>query len=347
LYQVLTLRNYFYYQYFNQILLVSLFVWVINRDKDLIGEKWKLTLEQIKTYFFEFYHYSFPLFIDSSVALLAAFGDRWLLQKFAGSIQQGFYGLSYNIGALCFLFTGAMTPLLMREYSIAFAGKDLKKMAALFRRYVPMLYSLSAFFSCFILMQSDKVIYILGGSGYKTANVAVKIMALYPLHQTYGQLSSAVLLAAGKTKIFRNVGVFVSVIGLIITFFLIAPQRFMGLNAGATGLAIKMVFVQVVVVNIYLFFNSKFLNISFWRYLAHQAGSFGLLLLISAGITFITGNIALLKGNIVNFFVSGFFYTASVIWITYRFPVIFGLKHNDIVFAKEFIRKKLVMIRGN
>lgn len=33
IYQMLTLRNYFYYQYFNQLLLSGMFLWVINKKK--------------------------------------------------------------------------------------------------------------------------------------------------------------------------------------------------------------------------------------------------------------------------------------------------------------------------
>ena len=98
----------------------------------------------------------------------------------------------YQIGSLCFLFTGAMTPLFTRELSIAFSNGDLPRMAELFRRYIPMLYSIAAFFSCFIAVQADKVVYIFGGNKFEGAATAVTIMAFYPLHQTYGQLSGSV-----------------------------------------------------------------------------------------------------------------------------------------------------------
>lgn len=342
LYQILTLQNYFYYQYFNQILLAGMFIWIIKRNKDLIKEKWKLTLVQIKTYFFEFYHYSFPLFVESSIGMVAGFCERWLLQIFGGSIQQGFYGFSFNIGALCFLFTGAMTPLLTREYAIAYANNDIKKMALLFRRYVPMFYSLAAFFSCFVIIQSERIVYLLGGNDYKTANLTVKIMALYPIHQVYGQLSTAVLLAAGKTKLFRNIGIFSSLIGLLLTFFFLAPRKYLGLNAGANGLAVKMVLIVIIVVNIFLYYNSKFLKISFWKYLAHQVVSFGCLLLTAFSVTNFVDYILKMQGKvIVSFLISGCMYTSAVLLIAYYYPVIFGLRNDDFNFAINFIRKKV------
>ncbi|MCX5782671.1 MAG: oligosaccharide flippase family protein [Elusimicrobia bacterium] len=342
LYQILTLRNYFYYQYFNQIVLTGMFIWVINTNKGLIKKQWKLTLSQIKTYFFEFYHYSFPIFVEASIGTVAVFFDRWLLQIFGGSIQQGFYSFSYNIGALCFLFTGAMTPLLSREYAIAHANNDIKKMALLFRRFVPVFYSLAAFFSCFVIIQSEKIVYILGGNAYKTANLAVKIMAIYPIFQVYGQLSTSVLLAAGKTKLYRNIGIFSSIAGLLLTFFFLAPTKYFGLNAGANGLAVKMVLIVFVVVNVFLFYISKFLGISFWKYLAHQAVSFGSLLVASFSVSILVDSILKLNGNvIVNFIISGSIYTSIVLLIAYKYPVLFGLKNEDINYAVNFIRKKV------
>ena len=148
----------------------------------------------------------------------------------------------------------------------AFGNGDITQMALLFRRYIPMLYSIAAYFSCFIAMQADKVIYIFGGSKYKEASIAVAIMAFFPIHQTYGQLSGSVFYATGQTSLYRNIGVTSMLIGLPVTYFLIAPGDKWGINAGATGLAIKMVLLQFIAINVQLYFNSKYLKFSFKRY---------------------------------------------------------------------------------
>lgn len=302
---------------------------------------------QMKGYFSEFYHYSFPLFIEATIGVTAGFFDKWLLQIFGGSIQQGFYGFSFNIGALCFLFTGAMTPLLSREYAIAHANNDIKKMALLFRRFVPAFYSLAAFFSCFVIIQSEKLVYILGGSEYKTANLAVKIMAIYPIFQVYGQLSSAVLLAAGKTKLFRNVGILSSFAGLLLTVFFLAPHKFFGLDAGANGLAVKMVLIVFLVVNTYLYYITKFLGISFWKYIAHQAVSFAALLLASCSVAVLLDSILQIKMNVIaNFIISGSLYTSIILILAYKLPIVFGLKTEDINYAVHFIRGKIATLKS-
>jgi O-antigen/teichoic acid export membrane protein len=312
-------------------LLCVAFIWVMEQKGYSMKQGWWLSLVQVKEYFKEFYHYSHPLFIYALVGLIVGILDRWLLQFFSGSVQQGFFGLSYQIGTICFLFTSAMSPLLLREFSIAFGKKDLVQMATLFRRYVPMLYSIAAYFGCFIAMQADKVIYIFGGNKYKEAVMAVTIMAFYPIHQTYGQLSGSVFYATGQTGLYRNIGITFMLIGLPVTYFLIAPQGKMGLDIGATGLAIKMVSIQFVAVNVQLYFNTKLLKLSFSRFLGYQVLSVVCMISIAVCATFGVDKVLGLHENIIpSFLLAGVLYTVMVIGLVYCVPVVAGLHRQDI-----------------
>jgi O-antigen/teichoic acid export membrane protein len=338
----LNLTHLFYYHYLILVFLCGAFVWVMEYNKYSMKRDWTMTLVKIKGYFKEFYLYCHPLFVYALVGLIACIFDRWLLQHCAGSVQQGFFGLSYQIGAICFLFTSAMSPLILREFSIAFGKKDLLQMASLFRRYVPMLYSIAAYFGCFIAMQADKVIYMFGGNRYKEAVMAVTIMAFYPIHQTYGQLSGSVFYATGQTKLYRNIGVTFMLIGLPVTYFLIASREHWGLNTGAMGLAIKMVLLQLISVNVQFYFNSKLLKLSFWRYFGHQLLCVGCLISIAATVTFSVNHLNMLRDKIIlNFLVAGFLYTLVVICFVYCFPVVFGLKRQDIYSAVNMGASKI------
>jgi len=128
----LNLGSFFFYNYFTLFLLLIVFTYVMKRSGYSLLQSWKLTGEEIKNYIKEFYQYSHPLFIYSLVGLFAGIFDRWLLQVYGGSVQQGFFGLSYQIGAVCFLFSSAMTPLVTREFSIAYNNKDGKNSKMLF-----------------------------------------------------------------------------------------------------------------------------------------------------------------------------------------------------------------------
>lgn len=340
----LNLGSLFFYYYFIFGLMIAGSLWVMGYKGYSLRRGWKISSGQVKLYLKELYHYSHPLFVYGLVGLLANLFDRWLLQVSSGSTQQGFYGLSYQIGAICFLFTGAMTPLLTREFAISFGKSDLPEMARLFRKFVPVFYALAAFFSCYVAVQADKVVRILGGKSFSEAYVAVIIMAFYPVYQTYGQLSSSVFFATGQTAIYRNIGIIFLLAGLPLTYFLIAPRHLLGLDAGATGLAIKMVLLQIIGVNVQLYFNSRLLGLRFWRYVGHQV--FSLICLLVLAFLIVRGmdiTLPIQTNVLLSFCLSGVIYTLVVLGLVYLKPVIFGLKREDLHYFKEkFINKHLL-----
>lgn len=337
----LNLTNFFFYHYFILIFLAVVFIGVMGRNGHSLRRSWKLSTSKIKAYAKEFYDYSHPLFLFGSVGLIVGLVDRWMLQKFGGSVEQGFFGLSYKISVLCFLATGSMTMLITREFSIAFEKKDIKGMAKLFRRYIPMLSAVSAYFACFVAVEANKVILILGGVQFEHAAVPVMIMAFFPIHQSYGQLSGSVFYATGQTKLYRNIGVTFMILGLPIGFFLLAPINMMGLNAGAIGLAIKTVVLNIILVNVQLYFNSRFLNLRFWRYIGHQVICVGSLLGCAYAATFGVKYFVGLHDEIVlSFLLSGLLYTILVVGVAYFQPIIVGLKREDIRLVTRFIMRK-------
>lgn len=84
----------------------------------------RLTPEQTRAYGREFFNYSHPLFVQALLSFLLLTAERWLLQWFDGSVEQGFFALSQKVSMACFLFVSAMTPLVMRELSIAWGNND-------------------------------------------------------------------------------------------------------------------------------------------------------------------------------------------------------------------------------
>lgn len=338
----LNLLNFFYYHYVILVLIGAAFIRIMGNNGYSIIKAWKLTGTQVKKYIKEFHAFSHPLFFLVLVVLVTSILDRWLLQYFSGSVQQGYFGLSFKIGEVCILFTAAMTPLLMREFSVAFGKRDFKLLATLHGRYVPLLYSITAFICCYIAIQADKVIYIMGGVEYRDAIIAVTIMAFYPIHQAYGQLSGSLYYATEQTKLYRNVSVFFHIIGLPITYFLIASPEKMGFNTGAAGLAAKMVVLNIIAVNVRLYFNTRFLKLSFSRYLGHQIICVFFLLpaayLATIGVELID---VLRQSIIISFLLSGVLYTVAVAGMGYAVPALFGVKREDIHSLLSSLRTKI------
>lgn len=275
----------------------------------------------------EFTSYCHPLVVYSIVGLFAGLFDIWLLQKIAGSEQMGFYGLAYSLAAMCFLFTSAMTPIITREFSKSYEQKDIENMRKLFYRYIPMLYSIAAFFAVFISVQSENVLLIFTDEKFKDAFLVLLIMALYPIHQTYGQLSGSIFYATGQTKLMRNIALFIMPLGILATFVLIYI-----FELGAVGLAWKMILVQFIGVNIQLYFNAKLLDLDMKYFLWHQIYSvvfFGILAIISSFVVSF-------DSPLINFLFSGVAYTFFVMMLVYFFPQVFATNRDEI--KENFIK---------
>jgi O-antigen/teichoic acid export membrane protein len=293
---------------------------------------------EIRGYTREFYSYCSPLFVLALGGLVLGIFDRWILQRYAGSVQQGFFAFSYQLGAACFIFTVSMTPLITRDFSISFAKKDMEGMARAFRRYIPLFYAISAFLCCFLSVQAGNIISIFGGKSYAQALLAIQIMAFYPIHQTYGQLSGAVFYATGQTRLYRNIGLLFGIIGIPLTIFLLNPT--FGINAGAAGLAVKMVVLQFIAVNIQLYFNARLLKLPFLKYIAHQVLSIGVLFSLSL-LCAILINIATLN-TLIRFLSEGILYALLVGIVVYFWPALFGMKSEDIFNLKKSARNYIL-----
>ena len=320
-YLIFDLSSYFYFNYISAISFIFIISLFFIKKSIFTKSLFRLHLEFYRL-IKEFVLYSYPIFLFSIVGIGIGLFDIWLLQKMSGSTETGFYTLAYSIAAMCFLFTSAMTPIITREFSKSYSNGDINHIVRLFHRYIPMLYSVAAFFAIFISFESKNLIHIFTDEKFKDAAFVLVIMAFYPIHQTYGQLTGSLFFATGQTNSYKNIGLFSSLIGLPLTFLFLYI-----LNLGALGLTWKMIIVQIISVNIQLYFNGKFLKISIFPFLKHQLYSvvfFVILAFISTIQIFPTCSILL------NFISSGIIYTLLVIFGTLVFPTIFATSRNEI-----------------
>lgn len=338
--QLFSLLYFFIYHFIFLILSIILISINIQRSGHNIFDNFSLSHDQLKVHINEFLTYCSPLVVFSVISVTEGVLDRWLLQRFSGSIEQGFFGLAYQTGTICFLFTSAMVPLLMREYVISFSKGDLDQIKKLFLRFVPMLYVIAAYFSCFLAVEAKHVVLILGGIAYQDAIIPISIMCLYPIHQTYGQVNGSVFLAASRTIAYRNIGIYLSCFSLPITILLLGPQEYGALQLGAVGLAGKMVIMQFIGVNIQLWYNAKLIRFSFTNLLRHQL----LVLFIFVPIALFSSYCARTLLHefhfIIQFLFSGTVYSVAILSIILFYPTICSLTKEDVTKIKHCIGMK-------
>ncbi len=337
----LSLDSFFFYHFVIITFLAAGQLWVVWRAGVVTWPFERLTAARMAAYGRECYHFSHPLVVYSLVALIVGVADRWLLQTFAGSAQQGFYSLAYQVGAICFLFAGAMTPILTREFSITAQKNDLAEMARLFGRVIPLIYLIVAYFSCFVAVHADMVTMIMGGGKFREAILPVAIMAFFPIHQTYGQLNASVFHATGQTRLYRNIGIVTLTLGLPVTYLLIADREMYGLQFGSVGLSVKMVLVQFLAVNVQLYFNARFLQLPFLRLVQGQLVVAAAFLAMGFFARTIAGFMIPPDGDlsmIIGFLVSGTVYSGLILALLAGLPTAFGLQRDDLKNSLEQLR---------
>lgn len=306
-------------------------LWLLHRDMDSSDYKlvppFSLQRGEINKYGREFWTYSHPLLTYSLLSMIAAIADRWLLQFFSGSAEQGFYGMALQIGSFCLIFTSAMLPLLARDFAKADQDRNLALVSESFERSVPRFYAIAAFLGVFMAVEADHIILVLGGENFSNAGIATALMCLYPIHQTCGQINGTLFYSTGQTHLYRNIGLFSIALGFILTVWLLGPARFGGLALGSVGLATKMVLSQVVVVNVQLWVICRQLNLSFWRLLRNQTVT---LLMFSAIAIAARG-----AGECIVMISSARLIAACLVYViismlcVWMLPRIFGLSRDD------------------
>lgn len=325
----LRIEGYFIYQIATLLLTIVALTHLLNKHELQPADK--MPPQPTSAYIREFWSYSHPLIAYAAVGVLVGIADRWILQAYAGAIEQGFFGLASQVAVMCFLFTSAMTQLLTREFAVAWDQQNMERMRSMFRRIIPMLYAVAAYFSVFIACHAGDVVWLLGGQAWEQGALAMSIMVLYPMHQTYGQLSGSVYYATGKTRLYRNIGITGMLAGLPAMLWLVMPVESGGLNLGAVGLVLKMVVSQFILVNIGLWFNTRLLSLSFWKLLVHQLiVPTAFLLCVYASSTLVSF-MELPRAS--HFLLVGMVYTLLVAMMILLIPQLAGLQRGEAVAA--------------
>ena len=254
--------------------------------------------------------------------------DRWLLQYYYGSIEQGYFTLGWQISGTLILIVSPVSTLLLRDMSISFKKSDLTTIKKYFLRSTNLLYSFIAFFAVFIFVNSEFIAIMIGGMRYINASLVIGVMALYAMHQIYSLQVSNILLVKESTNILRNVTLLTMLPGLLLTIYLVAPKTLYGLELGAEGLALKTLIVQFFAVNAYLWIVSNYLKISFIKNIIYQVLIPILFFILVQFSQFLLFLFFTERG--INFFLlSGFVYTIVTAISLYFFPRVFGISQID------------------
>lgn len=268
-----------------------------------------------KRYWPVFYDYCHPIALYTVVSSLCALLDRWLLQHFFGSTQQGYFSFSFQISTICILFTGSMIPLFHRNVAKASHVNDRKAIFKNLTFISSVLFFISALIAIPLSLAAKDIVPLIGGHLYENALPAIQLMALYPIHQTLGQILGTCFYALGLTKNYRNIALTGTFLGLIISLLILNPSSPFAVFSGAFALSIKYIIVQSVVILCLLITLLKNLNRKLLPFILNQIFILSILLL-SYFISSKVLEILDIQNPYFRLFLLGLFYVASTTLIS-------------------------------
>lgn len=204
----------------------------------------------------EYWVYCKPLIALSLVSFLYDFADKWMLQKFGGATQQGYFQIASQFAAISLLATTSILNIFWKEIADAWAKRDQARVAMLYRKVNRGLVMLGAITTGLLLPWAEQIVTIFLGQAYAQAWPVLAIMLLYPIHQSMGQIGGTMLLASGQTRKYMSVSILIMMLSIPATYIVLAPASpaspgwLPGMELGALGMACKMVVLGIVSVNI-------------------------------------------------------------------------------------------------
>ena len=325
---LLNIENYFFLNIFLLITLSIIGFHLLYKNRILIFDSILLKKNEFFSYFKEFYSFSHPLFVYSIVVFLISFFDRWILQYFYGSREQGLYTLAITISSMIYLVSSQGSQLILREMSIASKEKSNDKIKEVLEKFLPIFFVISIYFAAFISINSTQIILIIWGDQFKNAQIIVSFIVFNTAFQTVNLFAGNVLFAKDKTLFLRNVGSITIIFSFFISLILMLPAEYGGFKLGALGLSIKIVLYHFLIGNISLLYCSRILKFNFIKHVYHQFSTMIILLLFSFGSMFAVARFS--QDLYFSFLINGVLYTALTVLLILKFPTFFMFNQKDL-----------------
>lgn len=291
----------------------------------------------IKQIAWEYWVYCKPLIMLSLVSFLCDFADKWMLQKFGGATQQGYFQIANQFSTISLLATTSILSVFWKEIADAWARHDRARVAMLYSKVSRGLVMLGAITTGLLLPWSEQIVTIFLGQAYAQAWPVLAIMLLYPIHQSMGQIGGTMLLASGHTHKYMLVSLGIMLVSVPFSYLMLAPTTGVlvpGLGVGAIGIATKMVLLGTVSVNIQAWVIARYNGWKFdWIFqvvgIPLMVG-LGYLVKILVGLLWNFGGISMVN-LIVPVILAAFVYIILVVWMLWLLPWLIGMDRGEIM----------------
>ena len=260
----LTLMNILVFYIIEYTLMLAIGFVILDIKRSLVF--YGFGIKAIKDVLNQYVQYCYPLVIITIVSSFYNYVDTWALQYFAGSRQQGLFQVANQISMISLVAMSAILNIFWKEIAHAYGQNDDEKLKLIYSKAMRGGVMLGAIISGFFVPWINQITQILLGSSYSDAVPVLAIMIYYPIHQAMGQVTATFFLATQKTKAYSRISIVFMLLSIPMTYIIQAPKVGVlvpGLELGAIGLALKIVFINIVSVNCCAYIIAKSQN---WKY---------------------------------------------------------------------------------
>lgn len=285
----------------------------------------------------DYWQYCKPMVALALVGFAYDFTNKWMLQKFGGATQQGYFQIANQFAAVSLFATTSILNVFWKEIAHAWEMQDRARASMLYRKVSRGLVMLGACISGLLLPWSEQIVNISLGSAYAHAWPVLAIMLLYPIHQSMGQIGGTMLLASGQTYRYMFVSVATMLISIPVTYIVLAPTSNVwlpGLEMGALGMACQLVVLGIVSVNFQSWTIARYGGWKFdWIF---QAVGISLMVGLGYLVKMLASVFWKLEGVgladlVVPVIFASCFYIVLVVWTIWLFPWLIGVDRGEII----------------
>lgn len=291
----------------------------------------------------EFVRYCLPLIPYQWLGFAFEFSDKWLLQSYGGSVQQAYYSVAYQFGAIAGIASSSILNIFWKEIAEAHHQGDRERVSVLYRRVSRGLFFVGAAVAGILVPWAEGILSLTLGPAYVGGATVLAIMLLYPLHQSLGLVGGTMLFATGRIHAQVILGMAFMASSIFVSYFVLAPSTasIPGFGLESLGLAGKMVIMQFLGVNATAIYLARSLQINFdWVYQPLSGlGCLGAGWLSHVLAQWCIGGTS--SNLVLQMLISGLFYLSMLIGIVWFSPSLAGVSRLDIIHVARRINQKL------
>ena len=207
---------------------------------------------------------SFYMFAYTVCSISLELSDRFLIQHFGGSFQNGIYSFAYLFPSLFLIITSSTNTVVAREMSIFTKDNSYELFLKQLIYELKYIILLAVLASSFLFLHADILVDTIGSEEYLSSIHLVKIMAILPVVQLLSTIIGTIYFNLKIYKVITKISLFFLALSVFIYIVVLFWPAYVGFNSSNVAIfyASKFVIIETVAILFSAFFLFKYFDIN-------------------------------------------------------------------------------------